>query len=438
MAQAQFQSPKRARNTLCAAFTMILALSLPIAARQGQPTLRITSPTSGFLVNPGQVVPVSVSSPTPSAFTRIIIVGQGALGLSDIATALPAQFSITVPANTAPGKYNLVASGIITSGAQVDSAPIFIDVERADLPTKMSEMVGRLIFRTQGERLPLQFWGNFADGSYLYVNRSSYMTFSSSNVSVVTVDALGMATAIAAGNASITATYTLGLQNVQVNVPVTVDPPLLTSSPASLTFGNQAIGTTSATQTLTLTNVSNHPIGVLQLGILGSFTETDNCVSSSPLPIGGTCTINVKFAPVTAGQTTATVDITNDFTSVQISIPLSGTGICHYVFFNASPSSVPPGGATTLTGTLMSCASTAQTITVQFTLTAPAQGNCGATNSLMFTSPPFTLQPNTSQSFSFSAQIPSGICAGPYTVVATTLVNGQAVDTSSATLTVTP
>jgi hypothetical protein len=170
----------------------------------------------------------------------------------------------------------------------------------------------------------------------------------------------------------------------------------------------------------------------------GDFSETDSCISSSPLAAGATCSISVAFSPTAGGSRTGTLDITNDLVVSPILLPLAGTGICHYVSFGASPSSVPRGGTTALSGTLRSCTATAQTLTVQFTLTAPAHGNCAATNSQMFTSPPFTLQPNTSESFSFSARVPSGICAGSYTLLATTLVSGQPVDTSSATLTVTP
>jgi hypothetical protein len=110
--------------------------------------------------------------------------------------------------------------------------------------------------------------------------------------------------------------------------------------------------------------------------------------------------------------------------------------ICHYLTFTPVPSSLAAGGITTVNVKLMSCAGMAQTIVIQFTLTGPAQGSCGATNTVMFTSPPIPLPANTLRTFSFPARIPTPTCVGTYTLLATTRVNGVAVDTSTATLTV--
>jgi hypothetical protein len=314
-------------------FAVIVFQASRGVAQQG-PVLQISSPPSGIVISPGQIVPVTVSSPTPSIFTKILLTGQGPLGFHT-ATSLPAQFSVTVPPNLAPGKYNLVASGITTSGTEANSAAIIIDVERSDIPTKIATMPAQLIFETQGETLPLDIAGTFSDGSYLHLAASSYVAFSSSNSGVVTVDTTGTATAIATGSATVTATYTLGQESMLVSVPVTVAPPLLSASPSSLAFGNQATGTTSSAQALTLTNVSNGPIRVLAVGTTGDFSETDNCVSLSPLAEGAACTVNVKFAPSGEGPRAGTVDITDDFTTAKISILLGGTGIAR------QPSSVP-------------------------------------------------------------------------------------------------
>jgi hypothetical protein len=305
----------------------ILATATMGVAQQGEPILQITSPASGVLVNPGQTIPVTVSSPTNSAFTKIILVGEFPIGFSDIATSLPAQFPVVVPADSAPRKFTLTASGFTTSGQEVESTPIFLDVERTDLPIKMASMPAASKFESQGAKLPLRIWGTFSDGSYLDITGSSYVAYSSSNVNVATVDATGVVTAVATGGATVKAMYTIGSQSVQVYVPITVPPPVLTTSPASLSFGTQAIGTTSPSQAITLTNVSNAPIGVITVAATGYFSETDNCVSSSPLAVGATCTVNVAFSPKAAGSKTGTIDVTNDLTVAPLSLPLSGTGV---------------------------------------------------------------------------------------------------------------
>jgi uncharacterized protein DUF11/K319-like protein/HYR domain-containing protein/Big-like domain-containing protein len=112
--------------------------------------------------------------------------------------------------------------------------------------------------------------------------------------------------------------------------------------------------------------------------------------------------------------------------------------LCHYVTISSSPSSVAQGGTVTVTGRLMSCASTSQTVVIQFTLTGPSpRGACSSTSSVMFTTPPITLPPNTLRTVSFPFRVPTGTCAGTYTITATTKVNGNTVDVSSSTLTVT-
>jgi hypothetical protein len=108
------------------------------------------------------------------------------------------------------------------------------------------------------------------------------------------------------------------------------------------------------------------------------------------------------------------------------------------VLISLSPSTVPLGGRITVTGKVLSCANTAQTIVVQFSLSGPLQPNsCGSTKSVMFTTPPFTLPPKTSQTVSFPFPISRKACTGTYSITATTLVNGTLVDTSTAPLTIT-
>ena len=108
------------------------------------------------------------------------------------------------------------------------------------------------------------------------------------------------------------------------------------------------------------------------------------------------------------------------------------------VLISLSPSSVALGRKITVTGSVISCANTAQTVVVQFSLSGPVQPNsCSSTKSVMFTTPPFTLPAKTSKTVSFTFPISSKACTGNYSITAITLVNGTAVDTSTASLTIT-
>ncbi len=109
------------------------------------------------------------------------------------------------------------------------------------------------------------------------------------------------------------------------------------------------------------------------------------------------------------------------------------------VLISLSPSSVPVGGTVTVSGKVISCSTTTQMVVVKFSLSGPSQPNsCSSTKSEMFTTPPFPLPPKTAQTVSFPFKVPSkGVCPGTYSITATTLVNGVAVDTSTASLTIT-
>ena len=94
-----------------------------------------------------------------------------------------------------------------------------------------------------------------------------------------------------------------------------------TVTPTKLTFGNQVVGTTSASQNLTVTNTASGAISVA-LNSVPNFTTSSNCNSVAH---GGTCTIYVSFSPTATGNLSSTLVISDSVTSV--SVPLSGTGV---------------------------------------------------------------------------------------------------------------
>lgn len=83
-------------------------------------------------------------------------------------------------------------------------------------------------------------------------------------------------------------------------------------SPTFLNFGPQAITTTSAPRTVTLTNTGNAALGVDNISIGGTnpgdFVQTSNCISG-PINPGESCTISVTFSPTATGNRAATVQI---------------------------------------------------------------------------------------------------------------------------------
>jgi hypothetical protein len=97
-----------------------------------------------------------------------------------------------------------------------------------------------------------------------------------------------------------------------------------TLSGGSLTFGSQVIGTTSSSQSVTLTNYGTTTLNLTSIAASADFVETHTC--GSKLPSGGACTIDVAFAPTSSGSVNGTLAVTDDATDSPQSLSLSGTG----------------------------------------------------------------------------------------------------------------
>ncbi|HEY6271212.1 MAG TPA: FG-GAP-like repeat-containing protein [Terriglobales bacterium] len=97
--------------------------------------------------------------------------------------------------------------------------------------------------------------------------------------------------------------------------------------PGSLNFGNQAVGTTSAPQTVTLTNLGPQTLTVQSLQFAGTgsgdFAETNNCAS---VPTNSSCAINVTFTPLATGTWTATLSVYDTDRGSPQTVSVSGTG----------------------------------------------------------------------------------------------------------------
>jgi phospholipase C len=96
-------------------------------------------------------------------------------------------------------------------------------------------------------------------------------------------------------------------------------------SSATLTFAPQAVGTTSAPQSVIITNSNATPV------LVGNITATDDFIVSSnncpaTLPSQQNCTIQVKFSPDEAGSISGTVYISDNDPGSPQRITLSGTG----------------------------------------------------------------------------------------------------------------
>jgi len=104
-----------------------------------------------------------------------------------------------------------------------------------------------------------------------------------------------------------------------------VDDTYTVASTTALTFSSQNVGSTSAPQLVTLTNLGDETASLsIYVPYLGSdYTATDNCPSQ--LAPGASCLAEVKFTPTQAGLRQGTLYIQGG--GPVISIPLTGTGV---------------------------------------------------------------------------------------------------------------
>jgi hypothetical protein len=107
--------------------------------------------------------------------------------------------------------------------------------------------------------------------------------------------------------------------------------PTASPTPNTKRFGSQAINTTSAAQTFQIKNTGNAALTISRIGLAGAdaaqyTTSNDTCPTQ--LATSAVCTIDVAFAPTTAGaHDNATLDIASDDPSGTFHITLSGTGL---------------------------------------------------------------------------------------------------------------
>jgi hypothetical protein len=149
--------------------------------------------------------------------------------------------------------------------------------------------------------------------------------------------------------------------------------PSVSLSRLSLTFGPQNVGTTSALQTVTVTDTGNASLTISSITASGDFSQTNNCGSS--LSTGANCTINVTFNPTAPGTQTGTLTITDNAPGSPQTVTLTGTGVGPVVSLS------PPMTFSQLVGTT----SSSQTVTLTNT------GNASLTFTAISLTGPFAI-----------------------------------------------
>jgi len=99
-------------------------------------------------------------------------------------------------------------------------------------------------------------------------------------------------------------------------------------SPTTLNFSAQTVGTSSASQQITLSNIQNAVLTINSISITGpnanEFSQTNGCGAS--LAANSSCSIKITFTPTAAGTATAFVSVADNAASSPQTVSLAGVG----------------------------------------------------------------------------------------------------------------
>lgn len=147
-----------------------------------------------------------------------------------------------------------------------------------------------------------------------------------------------------------------------VSILLNQTPPPVSVTPKGLTFANQLVGTSSATQPITISN-NGAAATTIAVAASGDFMQTNTCpVSPATLAVGANCIVNVAFKPAATGVRNGVITITHQLAGSPQSVSLTGTGVAPAV--TLAPTSL------NFAGQLVTTSSMAQSITLTNTGTA--------------------------------------------------------------------
>jgi len=175
-------------------------------------------------------------------------------------------------------------------------------------------------------------------------------------------------------------------------------------SPASLGFGSQNQGSTSAPLQATLTNTGNESLTITSIASSGDFSQTNNC--GTTLAASASCQIAVVFTPSTVGSESGTLSIVDNAAASPQAIPLTGTGTAPSVSIGTGnggsvTSTVPSGQPATFNLTLTGSAAFSGNVTLACS-GAPQNATCSVSPTTLVLTPgasqPFAVKVTTQSS----------------------------------------
>ena len=207
----------------------------PQGPSSATPPVRIVSPASGVLVEPGATLPVvvEVTEAGHEFVTAVVFIAPDG---GDVVTTIEKrkkqrlEVSLRVP-QTQLGPHNLEAylvtdeSGLAKADKKppiVYASPVTINVETSRAVTALEVGSKGISFRFAGGQRTIWVNGTFEGGDKLSITDSSKTVFASANPNVAAVSGNGTVTATGGGSTIITVRYETQAVQIPVTVPVTI------------------------------------------------------------------------------------------------------------------------------------------------------------------------------------------------------------------------
>jgi hypothetical protein len=111
----------------------------------------------------------------------------------------------------------------------------------------------------------------------------------------------------------------------EVSIYATTTPNPLSISTALLTFGTQAMGGTSKTSSVIVTNTGTAEVTFSGISTTAEFSETNSC--GTTLALGASCSISISFTPAAPGVRTGTLTISGSGLSAPLTAGLQGNAV---------------------------------------------------------------------------------------------------------------
>ncbi|MGO8817909.1 MAG: beta strand repeat-containing protein [Terriglobia bacterium] len=323
-------------GTPTAAATSTVTLSATNSTGTGNTTLTLSIAAAMPVITSA----TSASGTVGSAFSYQIAATNTPTSYG--ATGLPAGLTVSSSTGLISGTPTAPATSTVTLGATnstgTGNATLTFTIA-ACLPTLTSLSPASALVGSGTQTLTLTGTNFLATSTVTYNAVAHAATFVSSTQLTISLSATDVA---AIGAYPVVVTNTGQGGGASSSISFTVTGPVVSLSPTSLSFGNEALEMTSSSQVVTLSNTGNTSLTLSSLTFAGvdasDFTEANTCGSS--VAAGGTCTIAVMFTPAAAGSRSAALSINDNAGASPQSVSLSGSGI-HDVMLSWAASTTP-------------------------------------------------------------------------------------------------